>query len=158
MATSMKALDKFMTRQGEVVIYMATSAADAPSFWTLMGPWFASRVVAETLGEGVYDHDAIVWTLALVGERCVGFGAIDLTHIDKGDAHFNYAWVAPENRHSSIYRRILSARVKLVREDTEARRIIALCTADSAPTLAKLGFSETSKKGRYTRFVLDIKR
>lgn len=155
----MKALDKFMTPQGEVVIYMATSAADAPHFWTLMGPWFASKAVAETLGEGLYDHDALIWTLALIGERVVGFGAIDLTHaMTKGDALFNYAYVAPENRHSSIYRRLLAARVKLVREETGARRILALCTADSAPALAKLGFTETSKRGRYTRFVLEIPR
>lgn len=155
----MKALDKFMTRQGEVVIYMATSAADAPPFWTLMGPWFASKVVAETLGEGIYDHDALIWTLAVIGERVVGFGAIDLTDLSaKGDVLLTYAYVAEANRHASIYRRLIEARVKLIREDTDARRILAICTADSAPTLAKLGFAETSKRGRYTRFVLEIPR
>lgn len=155
----MKAIAKFMTKQGEVVIFMATSANDAPHFWTMMGPWFASKAVADSFGEGMYDHDAIVWTLACIGERVVGFGAIDMTHVaTKSEAIFTYAYVAEENRHSSIYRRLLEARVKLVKDDTDARRITAICTADSSPTLAKLGFTETSKRGRYTRFVLDIAR
>ncbi|MBK1710886.1 hypothetical protein, partial [Marichromatium gracile] len=89
----MKALDKFMTRQGEVVIFSATSANDAQHFWTLMGRWFASKPVADALGEGLYDHDAILWTLALIGEQVVGFGAIDLSHLGKGDALLNYAYV-----------------------------------------------------------------
>lgn len=154
----MKALDKFMTRQGDVVIFMATSKQDAPEFWPLMGPWFASREVADNIGEGLYDHDSLIWTLAMISEKVIGFGAIDLSHIGKGDALLNYAFVAAHCRHSGTYRRLLEARVKLIKEDTDARRIIALCTADSAPTLAKLGFTATSKRGRYTRFVLEIAR
>lgn len=155
----MKALDKFMTRQGEAGIYMAISSQDGADFWRLMGPWFASKEVAEAIGEGLYDHDALVWTLALINEQVVGFGAIDLTDVTtKGDALFNYAFVAKPNRHSSIYSRLLHARVKLTKEDTPARRIVAICTDDSAPTLAKLGFTATSKRGRYTRFVMEIPR
>lgn len=155
----MKALDKFMTKQGEVVIFSATSAADGAAFWSLMGPFFASKAIAETLGEGMYDHDAIIWTLALIGERCVGCGAIDLTALDThGDALLNYAYVSPENRYSSIYRRLLNARVALIDQDTAARRIVAICTAESAPILRSLGFTETSKRGRYTRFVKTIPR
>lgn len=154
----MKALDKFMTPKGDIVIYMATSAQDAPHFWTLMGPWFASAEIAKTLGEGVYDHPRLVWTLAVIGERCVGFGAIDLTHIDKGDALMNYGWVAPEVRHTHVYRHLMQARIRLIEQDTDAKRIVALCTEASAPTWRKFGFTEASRRGRFTRFVKEIKR
>ena len=155
----MKALDKFMTPRGEVQIYMAISAQDGDEFWRLMGRWFASKEVAEALGESMFDHDAIIWVLALVNDKVVGFSAIDLTNVaTKGDALFNYAFVAEANRHTNIYSRLLKARIKLAKMDTPATRIVAICTSDSAPTLKKEGFTLTSKRGRYTRFVMEVKR
>jgi len=155
----MKELNRFMTKHGEVAIYMATSSQDAPHFWTLMGPWFAEKRVAEAFGEGMFNHSDLVWTLAMIGERVIGFGAIDMTNIaTRGSAVLTYGYLEEECRHSGIYMRLLAERVKLVKEDTEAKRLIALCTPDSAPSLARLGFTETGKRGRYTRFALEIQR
>lgn len=154
----MKHLATIPRADGPIDLYRAVSAADGPEFWPLMGPWFASKAVADTLGEGVYDHPALVWTLAVRDGRAIGFGAVDLSHLAKGDALLNYAYVDESVRSNGIYRHILEARVDFVRTETSARRLIALCTADSAPTLVKLGFTETSNRGRYTRFVLEIPR
>jgi hypothetical protein len=154
----MKALDKFMTPKGECVIWMATSKHDAPEFWTLMGKWFASKEVADALGEPIYDHDELVWTLDIIADQVVGFGAIDLSHSDKKTAMLNYGFVQKDCRSTGIYRRNLSARIKLIEQDTDAETIKALCTADSAPTLKQLGFAEKSKRGRYTWFVKEVKR
>ncbi len=154
----MKALNKFMTPKGECVIWMATSGKDAPEFWTLMGSWFASKEVAESLGESIYDNEDIIWTLAIINEKVVGFGAIDLSHSDKKIALLNYGFMQKDFRSTGIYKRILESRIKLIMEDTDAETIKALCTGDSAPTLSKLGFSEKSKRGRYTWFVKEVKR
>jgi len=154
----MKALNKFMTPQGECIIWMATSAKDAPEFWTLMGKWFASKEVSEALGEPIYDNEDIVWALAIINEQVVGFGAIDLSHSDKKIALLNYGFVQKDCRSTGIYRRIIQDRIKLIEQDTDAETIKALCTSDSAPTLAKLGFAEKSHRGRYTWFVKDVKR
>ena len=53
----MKALSKFMSPAGEVVIFMATSKADAPEFWPVMGPHFASKDVYKAFGEPMFDND-----------------------------------------------------------------------------------------------------
>lgn len=154
----MKAIDKFMTPKGECIIWMATSAKDAPHFWTMMGKWFASKEVADVLGESLYDNEDIVWTLDVIGEQVIGFGAIDLSHLDKKTALLNYGFVQKDCRSTGIYRRNLQARIKLIYEDTDAETIKALCTSDSAGTLAKLGFKEKSKRGRYTWFIREVKR
>lgn len=143
---------------GPIDLYRATSAADGPEFWPLMGPWFASKTVADTLGEGVYDHPDLVWTLAVQSGRAIGFGAVDLRRLDRGDALLNYAYVDESARGDGLYARLLEARIDFVRTATPARRLLALCTAASAPTLAAHGFTETSKRGRYTRFALEIPR
>jgi GNAT superfamily N-acetyltransferase len=153
----MKALQHFMTPNGQCTIFMATSKQDGAEFWTLMGPWFAAKQVTEALGEPVYDHDGMVWALAIINERVIGFGAIDLSHSEQF-ALLNYGFMAEECRGTGIYKRLLEARVKLIQEDTECPLIKALCTAESAPVLAKLGFTEKSKRGRYTWFVKEIKR
>lgn len=154
----MKALNKLMTPKGECFIWMATSRHDAPEFWTLMGKWFASREVSDALGEPIYDNEDIVWTLAIINGQVVGFGAIDLSHQDKKIALLNYGFMQKDVRGTGIYRRLLEIRIKLIESDTEAETIKALCTGDSAPTLAKLGFAEKSKRGRYTWFVKEVKR
>ena len=154
----MKALDKFMTPKGECVIWMATSSKDSPEFWTLMGKWFASKEVADCLGEPMYDNEDMVWTIDVIREQVVGFGAIDLSHSDKKTALLNYGFVQKDFRSTGIYSHNLQARIKLIEQDTDVETIKALCTADSSPTLAKLGFTEKSKRGRYTWFVKEIKR
>lgn len=154
----MKSLNQFMTPKGECVIWMATSANDAPEFWTLMGKWFASKEVSEALGEHLYDNEDTIWALAIIANQVVGFGAIDMSHSDKKIALLNYGFIQKDCRSTGIYRRILEARIKLIEQDTDAETIKALCTSDSAPTLAKLGFSEKSKRGRYIWFVKEIKR
>jgi hypothetical protein len=154
----MKALNKFMTPKGECVIWMATSKKDAPEFWCLMGKWFACKEVFDSLGEPIFDNEDIIWTLAIIKDEVVGFGAIDISHLDKKTALLNYGFMKKDCRGTGIYRRLLQARVKLIEQDTDAETIKALCTSDSAPTLAKLGFAEKSKRGRYTWFVKDIKR
>jgi hypothetical protein len=155
---AMKALNKFMTPKGECVIWMATSKNDAPEFWALMGKWFASREVAESLGEPVYDNEDMIWALAIINNEVVGFGAIDISHLDKKFALLNYGFMQKDCRGTGIYRRLIEARIKIVEQDTDAETIKALCTGDSSPVLAKLGFIEKSKRGRYTWHVKDIKR
>jgi hypothetical protein len=154
----MKALNKLMTPKGECIIWMATSRQDAPEFWTLMGKWFASKEVAEALGEPLFDNEDVIWTIAIINDQVVGFGAIDLSHSDKKIALLNYGFMQKDCRSTGIYRRILESRIKLIEQDTDVETIKALCTGDSSPTLAKLGFSEKSKRGRYTWFVRDVKR
>jgi len=154
----MKALNKFMTPKGECIIWMASAAKDAPEFWTLMGKWFASKEVAESLGEHLYDNEDIIWALAIIDDQVVGFGAIDMSHSDKKIALFNYGFIQKDCRSTGIYRRILESRIKLIEKDSDIETIKALCTSESAPTLAKLGFKEKTKRGRYTWFVKDIKR
>ncbi len=154
----MKALNKLMTPKGECIIWMATSRQDAPEFWTLMGKWFASKEVAEALGEPLFDNEDVIWTIAIINDQVVGFGAIDLSHSDKKIALLNYGFMQKDCRSTGIYRRILESRIKLIEYDTDVETIKALCTGDSSPTLAKLGFSEKSKRGRYTWFVRDVKR
>jgi GNAT superfamily N-acetyltransferase len=153
----MKALQHFMTPQGQCTIYLTTSRQDGADFWTLMGPWFASREVAESLGEGMYDHEAMVWAVAVIKDRAVGFGGIDLSHADK-HALLNYGFIAEPCRHTGIYRRLIEARVKVIEQDTDCPLIKALCTPLSAPVLAKLGFVERSHRGRYAWFVKELKR
>jgi RimJ/RimL family protein N-acetyltransferase len=154
----MKALQKFMTPNGECVVWQATSENDGLQFWQIMGKWFANKEVADTLGEPIYDHDDLVWTLAIIKDSVVGFGAIDLSHADKKTALLNYGFMAKECRGTGIYRRLLEARVKILEEDTQIETIKALCTEASKPVLEKLGFKEKSKRGRYTWFVKEVKR
>lgn len=154
----MKALQKFMTPHGECIIWMATSAKDGDEFYALMGRWFASKEVANSLGEPLFDNENVVWTLAVVKNHVVGFGGIDLSHMSKHWALLNYGFMQKKYRSTGIYRRLLEARIKLVEDDTDAEEIRALCTADSAPTLAKLGFKEGSHRGRYTWFHREVKR
>lgn len=153
----MKALQHFMTPQGQCTLYLATAKQDGPEFWPLMGPWFACRDVAESLGESMYDHDGMVWVLALIKDKAVGFGGIDMTHADKFSL-LNYGYIAAPCRHTGIYRRLIEARVKIIEQDTDCPMIKALCTPLSAPVLAKLGFVEKSHRGRYAWFIKEIKR
>lgn len=154
----MKALDKFMTPKGECIIWMATSANDTTEFWSLMGPWFAAKEVADALGEPLYDNEDLIWVIDIIADKSVGFGAIDMSHSDKKTVLLNYGFVHKDYRSTGIYQRNLNARVKLIEQDTDAETIKALCTGDSAPTFRKLGFEERSKRGRYTWFVKEIKR
>ncbi|MCK7579289.1 MAG: GNAT family N-acetyltransferase [Chromatiales bacterium] len=155
----MKHLATIPHATGQVDLYRATSAADAPDFLALDGAVVRQQGRRRHSRRGrLPDHPDLVWTLAVRDGRAISFGAVDLSHLAKGDALLNYAYVDESVRSNGIYRHILEARVDFVRTETTARRLIALCTADSAPTLTKLGFTETSKRGRYTRFVLEIPR
>ena len=75
------------------------------------------------------------WVLAFIKEKIVGFSALDITKVDKGQVVFTFSYVLPEFRHIKIYDRMFSARLRLVEKDTDAKRIKAVCTGDSAPCL-----------------------
>jgi len=154
----MKALNKFMTPKGECIIWMATSAKDGNDFYALMGKWFASKEVADALGEPLFDNKDVVWTLAIIKDQVIGFGGIDLSKSDKKIALLNYGFVQKDCRNTGIYLRLLEARIQLITDDLDVNEIRALCTVDSATTLAKLGFEEKSKRGRYTWFTKEVKR
>lgn len=154
----MKEISTLKTKHGNCSFVIAQSITDSPYFWQLMGEWFANKNVADTLGEGLYDNPFMVWCLSIINTKVVGFGAIDMSKADKKIALFNYGFISENYRGLGIYKKNLEARIKFIEQETSIEKIKALCTAESAPTLAKLGFFEKSKKGRYTWFEKEIFR
>ena len=154
----MKALNKFMSPAGEITIFSATAKADAAEFWPAMGQHFASKDVFNAFGEPMFDHDAMIWVLAFINDRLVGFSALDLDHLDKGDVLFTFSYVLPDFRLINVYGRMFDARVKLVERDTDAKRIKAVCTKESEPMFEKHGFEKGPVRGRYTTYCKNIVR
>lgn len=126
-------------------ITLVEVARDDPEFYRLLGPFFGSRQAARELGMPIWDDDNRLWMVALVAGRPVGCASLEV----KGRrGELKSAWVRPEFRGMGIYAAMVEERLRMAATNSLAE-LVATCTDAGARMLARYGFHEVGRRGKY---------
>lgn len=114
-------------------------------FYSLLGPFFGSRQAARELGMPIYDDDNRLWVVAIAEGQPVGCASLEVRG-RKG--LLKSAWVRPEYRGRGIYTALVEERLQLA-ADSQLAELVATCTDAGARMLARYGFQESGRRGKY---------
>jgi len=118
-------------------------------FWDALGPFFASRDVRKELGIAMSSDENYVWFVALSGDNKVaGFAALECKG-SRADCHHLY--IVPEFRNRLLFPALFKTREKYA-WGKGIRRIIVVSNPATSHWMPNLGYTEKSKRGKYTRW------
>lgn len=130
----------------EYRIVVMTSAAEG--FWEMMGPFFASRAVANTLGVAMYDSERTTWFVALnESGRVLGFNAATVG----GNTQIQYDYSvadAPTKLAETLFRH----RMKHVTREYPKKVVKGTAAPEQEQLYRSAGFREVSRRGKYINF------
>ena len=125
----------------DIVIYEKRS----PEFWSLMGPFFASREVRRDISS-MYDDERYVWILAVEDGKVLGFVAV---RPSKSSALLSSLYVREDSRGKGIARALVSAHLAYCREH-KLWKVCVTAAPSSRAIMEKHGFRETGVRGNST--------
>ena len=135
-------------------IEIAQYAHDDDELWRLAGRFFADARVRRELGRPMTSAPGYVWWLAFENGAVAGWAALE--PLPRQRAELRHAYVLPQYRRNGIYRALLQARIEYARD--RYTRLETTATANSQPQLERVGFVIHSKRGRYARLHLILRR
>lgn len=120
---------------------------DEKRFYSLMGWFFGSRLVAKELGMRIWDDPNREWIVVLDDEKPIACASIEF--MKTGDkAAMKSGWVHPDYRGQGIYDKMFSMRMDIAKE-RGVQVLTATITEKSRNTHFRYGFRKVGNRGRY---------
>lgn len=115
--------------------------------WCKIGVYFASREIRAELGGPMSSDEGYHWWVAEEKGQVVGFGALEMK---KSSAWLRHSYVFKANRNNGVYGKLLAERIKFAHQNGDVlKHITCVATAESLPSLLKVGFVITTERGKY---------
>ena len=138
-----------MTAARKVPPYEIRQIANSdPEFYELVGPFLSRREIVDELGAPVWDEDDKSWLVAVrEANEVIGFVSVKPS---ASRLQIRSLYVLPEFR-GDVIGAALVIRVLALWPGT----VEASATPASVELFGDCGFTETGKRGRFTRFLLE---
>jgi GNAT superfamily N-acetyltransferase len=134
----------------------AGESSSIAGFWTMVGPYIASRNVIKELGNNIYDNGNTIWFVIHLEKgktekyskgQVAGFGAIEKR---PQDFLFRSMYVIGEYRKQGIYTKLFKAMHRYIKEQKKSVLIEIVTNQDfHKKFLEKNGFSVHRRRGSY---------
>jgi len=119
---------------------------DDPSFWCIMGRFFADSDLRRQLGGPLSSTPEYHWLVSMDGDTVAGFSAIQIR--PSGKCEFRHAYVLPDYRNRGINERMIELRIALAVKQG-GTQILAIVDPKRKAKYARHGFTEYGTRGKW---------
>ena len=120
-------------------------------FYSHMGQFFASKEIANELGNSIYNNDNYMWWVAFNElKEVIGFCAAES---NEKNIILKHAYIIPLYRGIGLYAELLNIRLEYLKKEGKTLKITVKSTI--AHKLQKQGFQKKGQRGQYTLMQLN---